>query len=134
MGLWTLTRAVFYDDDGEEVKKKLFKSTHGNFKDGKRSYIIDLKQSSYFELRGVIWNTRYYSYQLNNPMPMLLNKKHEPIINTELLNIQLENKVARDLNRVGDNKLSELFTPRNMIYLGIGLLAIWFFWSGHKLF
>lgn len=141
MGFFTLWRAVFHDDNGEEVGKKGFRASKKEFvfKSGdiKRTYVIDLKNGSYFQLKGLIWDTRYYQYDINSPFPYSLKREKTRMINplgeqatqvidSENLNIQLESKVARDLNRHNDKGLGDLFTLRNGMILLAGLALLYF--------
>lgn len=131
MGLFTIWRAVFYDNKGEACGKKKFSPDKPNFKYDNKSFIVDLQKGTYFKLRGLIWDTRYYHYQIDNPHPFSLEKdgKFKPAIDSDMLNIQLESKVARDLNRLGDKKLSDLLTPRNLIIGAVILIFLWVYLS-----
>ena len=117
MGILTIDKAVFFGRNGEEVGKKVIpvihKRDHFNF--GQKSFVIDLKNCSYFDKWGLIWNTRYYFYNLENLFPLKIEQSINPQIDSDFLNVQLENKVARDLSRTGGNFLQNLLSPRNII-------------------
>ncbi len=103
-----------------------------DFKFRNKSFIINLKECTFFEKKGLIWNTRYYFYNLKNPFPLRIKTEYlEPKVDSEFLNIQLENKVARDLNRLGDRGLLSLLTPRNIIIGLVGLFILWLVGSGN---
>lgn len=133
MGFWITWKAVFYDDNGEQFTSCKFNPDKPNFRLKKvnKSFLIDLSNGFYFQKKGFIRNVRYYFYDVNHPHPLLRNnKKIESYIDSEMLNIQLENKVARDLNRLGDKKFSDLLTPKNIIFGLIILVAIWLLATG----
>jgi hypothetical protein len=90
--------ACFYDDKGEFLGKKGF---------NKKASLLDYKDRSYNVLQtGVTstpvkrwyWDLEQYHYNINNPNPLNLSKRVEPILSSEMYNIQLKTKVARDLN------------------------------------
>lgn len=132
MGFLTLDKAVFMDE-GLEVGKKtipslFFKKT---FNFGKRTYAVDLKplnENGYlitFKKWGLFWNTQYYIYDLNHVFPLRVRNPNYrgviPPVDTEFLNIQMENKVARDLNRMGDSRLMQFLTTKNVV-IGLAIL------------
>lgn len=138
MGLFrTKHIAILFDDKGEYVDDVSFKRnedvfTYGKGKDN-RKYNIVLDNCTIFERHGYLRNKRYYFYNINNPMPFILNKKTEPYFNSKLYNIMLETKVARDLNNLVKGVWSELFTARNVIIAIIIIGVIVYFTTGGKI-
>lgn len=133
MGWITFYKGVIYDDKGEFLAIKTFSPKKDYFTWGKKSFAIDTLNASYFVVNRILWETRYYQYNDKNPHPYRMDKKGEPALNTELLNVQLENKVARDLNRMSENRFSGLLTPRNIMIGGLILLAYLYFHSIGKI-
>lgn len=133
MGLFKIYKAVLFDDKGEEADITKFKRKEGFFTKKKKSYTIDLKNASHFIKRGLLIDRVYYFYPLNNPSPLLLDKKCEPIMNADAFNSLLETKVIREINKLDKTGLSELLTPRNIIIGLIILGAVYYFATGGKI-
>lgn len=115
--------AYFYDDKGRFVGKKTFRKTDSLITFQGRKYNINYNATwTYFNRW--YWDLEVYQYSLNNPDPFLLNKKGEPLMNSEQYNIQLETKVARDLNDLSKgNFLANLNWKAILIIGGILVLA-----------
>jgi len=90
--------ACFYDDKGEFLGKISFDKTSSTFDYGNRSYNVFHDDATVTKIKRWYWDLELYKYNINNPNPMILNKKCEPILDAEMFNIQLKTKVARDLN------------------------------------
>jgi len=126
--------ALLFDDRGELLAKKSFRRKDDFFTyDGERKFNIILQNTTAFEKFGILWNTKYYFYNINNPNPLVLNKKLEPILNSKIYNVMLETKVARDLNDLTKSTLSQLMTPKNIIIVLAILGAVYYFSSGGTL-
>lgn len=107
--------ACFYDDKGEYIGKKSFSKTAQTFKFNNKAFNIYHGDDTFLVTSTLIkrwyWDIELYHYNINNPNPIILNKKAEPILDSEMYNIQLETKVARDLN---DLSKGGLFDNLNM--------------------
>lgn len=112
--------AYFYDDKGRFVGKKTFRKTDSLITFQGRKFNVNYNATwTYFNRW--YWDLEVYQYNLNNPDPFLLNKKCQPLMSSEQYNIQLETKVARDLNDLAKgNFLANL----NWTYILIGLGVI----------
>jgi hypothetical protein len=129
----TLYRAMLYDDAGEHVTTVKFKRNDKTFTHKKRTYNIMLDKATQFTEENLLFEKRFFQYNINNPNPFLLNKKAEPIVDAEVYKIQLETKILKDLNDLSKGGLAALLTPRNII---IGLIVIGvlvYLSTGHKL-
>lgn len=93
-------KALLFDDNGEFLDIQGFKRsddyfTYGSGKDARKFNII-LNNCTTWEKRHLIrGNKRYYYYNINNPNPILLDKKSEPIISSKIYNVMLETKIGR---------------------------------------
>lgn len=133
MLFWRKYKAIFYDDKGNYAGIKGFNRKEKSMDYGKGTYNIDLN-CSYFDRKAFFHDKRYYYYSLNNPNPVLMNKKAEPILNSESYNIMLKTKVLRDLNELSKGSgLGDLLTPRNII-IGLAIIGIIiYFATGNKI-
>lgn len=139
MGFFSIDKAVFLDE-GLEVGKKwiptIFFKKMFSYKGGK--YKIDLKTKTndgyliQFKKWGLLWNTYYTIYDVGNVEPIRVYKMagYLPQINPEFVDIQLENKVARDLNRRSESTLKNLLTGKNIAIVGIALVCAYLLFSG----
>jgi hypothetical protein len=121
-------KAIIYDKKGNWYKTVNITHKHNFFYVKDRAYNIIL-EGSYFRIKGVLWNTDYYFYNIDNANPYIFDKNGLPVLNTILYNVNLKTEVAKKLNDA--NKygwLSELMTPRNII-IGIILIAVIYYFS-----
>lgn len=127
--------AIITDSKGEYIDRVKFKATDKTFRYGKRTYNVIL-EATHFNVKQLfgIWKNRFYFYDLDNPNPKILDKKNEPIIDTELYDVMMENRIATELANQSKSSLSALLTRKNIIIFIIALLAIWWLSShGWKL-
>lgn len=113
--------ACFYDDKGEFLDKKGFSKTASTLDYGDRSFNVYQDGVTVTKIKRWYWDIELYHYNFNNPNPMILNKKHEPIIDSEMYNIQLKTKVARDLNDLSKGGLKLNWKT---ILIGLVIIAI----------
>jgi hypothetical protein len=119
-------RAWFFDEKGEYLGKKGIpkKNKVFDYNDGK--YNVDLENATYKDESVYLglWKKRTFFYNVSNSNPIRLDKKSEPIINPELYKIQLETKLARDLNDLANKGgLSKFLTPFNIL-LGVAVIVV----------
>jgi hypothetical protein len=128
-------RAWFFDKKGEYHGKKGFKKHDRTFKYGKGSFNVDFQESSYKEDVPVpfLWRRRTYFYNTENSNPIKLDKKAEPRLSPELYNINLETKVARDLNDLAKKGILSFLNPKIIIILLVGGAIAYYLFSGGKL-
>lgn len=125
--------AWFYDDRGEFIGKSRFSKYDSKFKFKNKQFNVIRDKATEVKLDYVLWEKRVYQYNINNPNPFILDKKHEPIINSEVYNIHLETKIIKDLNDLSKSGLSALLTPRNIIIALILIGIITYVATGHKI-
>lgn len=124
--------AYFYNDRGEYVGRKSFSQKERTFKYGNRSYNIILKEGTETKFDYFLWERRIYYYNINNPNPIKMDKKAEPILDAEVYNQFLETKVIKDLNDISSG-LGQYLTPRNII-IGIIIIGVLIYvGTGHSL-
>src|SRR3989304_2422025 len=135
MALINSKRAWIFDERGEYHGSKGFGKNDKTFKYGKGSYNIDFENSSYKEDVPIpmLWKRRTYFYNLSNSNPIKLNKKSEPPISPELYNINLETKVARDLNDLSKKGFFSFLSPKIIILIVIAGVVIYYLVSTGKL-
>ena len=132
--LFKTSRVWFFDEKGEYHGKKGFGKHTTTFKYGKGSYNVDLRKSSYKEDVPVpfLWRRRTYFYNTKNPNPIKLDGKESPF-SPELYNINLETKVARDLNDLSKKGIFDFLNPKVIIIILVGGAIAWYFISGGRL-
>jgi hypothetical protein len=108
--------ACFYDDKGEFLDKKSFSKTAKTLDYDNKTYNVFQDNATITKIKRWYWDLELYHYNINNPNPMVLNKKLEPILDAEMYNIQLKTKVARDLN--------DLANPGFKLNWKTGLIAV----------
>lgn len=158
MALFNVHIAWFFNSRGEYDGSKRFKPSKDNFKYGDGSYNIDIKNGSDVEnmIIPLLLKKKRFFYNVNYSNPLNLkqftkeelqtaiaqsnkNNKNDdfivPPITPELYNINLETKVARDLNDLAKGNLFNFIKEHPaVIFIGIiGLVALWYFGSGHTL-
>lgn len=89
--------AVFLDDEGNEVGQKSFKPTEKSFKFKGGSYNIVIDKATFTTVNRWYWDVQQYYYNINDPMPLILNKKCEPVIDAKIYNAVLETDFAKKI-------------------------------------
>lgn len=131
---WCRHKAVFFDDNGVCVGQKRLKYSDSTFVFQGRGFNFMPLNSSFFKVVNIFSKTKFYFYNINNPMPLLIKKSIDPVVNSEAYGVFLRTDILKKLNDLSKkNWLSELLTPRNMIIALILIVVIWFFASGHSL-
>ncbi|MFW6130090.1 MAG: hypothetical protein ACOC56_02825 [Atribacterota bacterium] len=105
MGFVKLFYARFFDEEGKHLKDVWFRKDKSTFNFKGKSYNVKRDKASYFKKTGIFLNKRYYHYNISNPDPLFLGKTVKPLLDPEMYNIQLENKIAKKLNDVNSNGL-----------------------------
>lgn len=109
MGFFEVRKAEFYDDRGEFLNTKWFSKHKPTFKFQEKTFINDTKNPSFKLAKGLLYNTKFYHYNINNPKPLVLNHKVEAgEITSEQLNIIIETDVLKKLNSVNSGFLANL--------------------------
>jgi hypothetical protein len=122
--------ACFYDDKGEFLSKKGFSKTAKTFDYDGKSYNIYQDDATATKVKRWYWDLEEYHYNINNPNPMLLNKKAEPILDSEMYNIQLKTKVARDLNDLSKKGLFANLDFKTAMVILIVIVVIYMLATG----
>lgn len=125
--------AYFYDDRGDYVGRKKHSNLDKTFKYKDRSFNFIPKKSTQTRFDYFLWERRVTYYNINNPNPILMDKKAEPVLDSQVYNQQLETKLIIDLNQLPNDYLKFL-TPQTLI---IGLIIIGvliYVGTGHKIF
>lgn len=135
-------RIWFFDERGDFHGKKSFSKHDKIVKYGssnsKGAYNINLQELSYKEdvVIPFLWKRKTYFFPTWNSGGFKFDKNSKgiPPISPEIYNVQLETKVAKDLNDLSNRGLLGLLNPK--VIIGIVIIAIiaYYFLSGHKLF
>ncbi len=118
----TTYKAMMFNEAGEFIDYANMPKTDNTFKYKGKAYNIDRKHSSYFKWKGLVWDTRYYFYNIDNCEPLFFNQKRKVIIEPELYNTFLETEVARKLNNTGKKNFADFLNPK--VLLGAVVVAI----------
>lgn len=122
--------AVFFNENGEYITTKHISKTDKKFKYKNKKYNINRKEASYFERKGLIYDKRYYFYNISSSDPYKLTKPEDVLIDPEMYNDILETKVTKDLNTVKESLLEKIDVKTAIfILLGVGAL-IYFLVNG----
>lgn len=128
--------ANIYDKSGRIIGSVKFGKLDKTFKYGdKHRFNVDVENSSVLERRNLFGkvNRVEYTYNIDNPNPLIFNKEIKSVLNPELYNVNIETKVAQDLNDLSKTGLSQFLTPRNLIIGAVIIFAIIYFSKGGKI-
>lgn len=106
---------MFWDENGEYLGKQPFKRHQKEFKFKNGTYLVKLKEGSYFERKGIFINKRYYLYNIKQSHPIKMNNKSNHYIDPEDFSTLLETNQLKKLNDVNKKGLQDLLTPKNII-------------------
>lgn len=133
MGLlgFKVYKAKMFNDKGEFVKHIWFPIYAKNFQWKDKAYLIDIKNASYDDKKGLLWDTRYFYYNISNIMPLILNKNIDSKITPELINIMLKTEIAKKLNDTNKTGVfAFLSKPKNLLIIGIIIVVIYLLSTG----
>ena len=122
--------AYFYDDKGEFIGKRSFSKTAKTFDFQNRSFNAMPESASFNLIKRWYWDIECYHYNINNPNPFFFDKKGEPIIDSEMYNIQLKTKVARDLNNLANPGLFANLDFKTIMIILIAVAVVYMIASG----
>lgn len=103
--------ANFSDNNGDSCGKKSFSSRDSLIKFKDRQFNTSIDRASHTVFKRWYWDVHNYFYNIHDPNPLMFKKSVAPLMDSELYNIQLETKVARDLNDLSKKVFLDLFTP-----------------------
>jgi len=126
--------ALIFDKKGNYLKKIKINRKDSTFKYGNKRYNIILNDVSWFKRKTILFNHYYYFYNINNPMPLNILSNIEPVMDSELYNIMLDTKVAKDLNNLPFSfNMDMLKNPKIIFIIIIIVIAIIYFSTGGQL-
>jgi hypothetical protein len=108
--------ACFYDDKGDYLGSCGFSKTEKHFEYENRRFNVFHDNVTYTKFSRWYWDVEIYHYNINNPNPLDLKKKVEPIFDAEMYNIQIKTEVAK--------KLNDLANPSWLKNLSFGTIAL----------
>lgn len=124
--------ANFLDEKGRPVGSKRFKRDETSFVFGKGRYNVDEKNALCLEERklGRLKYKKYF-YDIKHSNPLTYSHTPKPQISPELYNINMESKVARDLNEMSKEGLAKYLTPTNIVIaIVIVIIAVYLLQGG----
>lgn len=130
---WCSHKAVFFDDNGLPVGQKSLKYNELTFSFNDASYNFLPSESSYFKRKGLWKTTKYYFYNVNDPMPLKIQKNIEPLIRSDVYKTILDSDLVKKLNPRKTNLLDLIGGWKGLIILGIAVLLIYYFLNGGSL-
>lgn len=132
MGFFRLFFGQFWDEKGEFLKNVRFNKNNKTFSFSSKAYNIKLKDGSYFDKNGFLWDNRYYIYNKSCPDPILMDKKVQPQIDPEDYNTILETNHLKKLNDIGkENFLTNLLKdPKSLIIVAIFVVGLYLLLTG----
>lgn len=124
---------VFFDDLGYYVGRvKLdYKERKFYYKD--RAFNFKPKESSFFKYATLFRTKKYYFYNINNPDPILIDKKVEPIMDAGVYKTILDSDLVKKLNPKSNNLLDFIGGWKGLILLLVVGAVIYYFASGGSL-
>ena len=118
--------AVFYNNRGDEIGSKGFSRSQAIIKFDGGSYNSPncfTERISYTTFYRWYWDVDTYHYILGNPNPVQLDKRGEPLINSDVYHTLLENKRMLELNELSKPK-SILLNWKFLLIFGIVALIV----------
>lgn len=129
---WCKHKAVFFDDKGLFLGMKglNYKEKYFYYKDGAYNFIPS--KSSFIKVKCIFRNVKYYFYYINNPNPIVLDKKCVPILDSVPYKTILESDLVKKLNPK-KSRLLELLNFKVIIIILVIIAVIYYFVSGGTL-
>lgn len=95
---WCSHVAVFYGNHGEYIgqKKLNYNERYFEYKGGNYNFIPE--KASFMKRVGIIMKTKYYHYNIGEPMPLLFDRKVRPVISADVYKMILDSDLVKKLN------------------------------------
>lgn len=124
MGLLNITihKAKFFNENGEYIKDIKIPKNEKTFEFNGGSYNVKRKDISYFEKKGVLYNTRFYFYNEKNCDPFVLKSNPAIALSPSMYNTMLKTKIAKDLNDVNKKGIFDMFKDPKILIGGLVVL------------
>lgn len=125
----------FFDNKGEFLGNGKFKKYDTNFKFKQKRFNVEMQNGSYYEVTTIplILKKRYYFYNIDSPNPIKLDKKAEPILNSDLYNSIIESEEAKKLNNIGRKSIMDFLEPKYIIAILVIIAVGVYFLRGGSL-
>lgn len=130
---WCSHCALFFDDSGRYVGKKSLSWKDKHFSFARREFNFFPERSSFFKLKTLFRTTKYYHYNLNDPMPLVLSKSVEPVLDSLVYKSILDSDLVSKLNPKKDDFFGFLASWKGLILLICIGAGIYYFASGGSL-
>lgn len=131
---WCRHRALFFDDLGHYVGCCNLKYSEPTFGFKGRLYNFLPERSSFFKFRTLFSTRKFYFYTVRDPMPLVLDSKSAPIVDSKAYKHIMQTDLIKKLNDLQKNDFfSWLFQPKIIIPLIIGIAVLWYILQGGKI-
>lgn len=132
----TKNYAWIIDDKGEPMDfLNIGKGDTFNYKHGKKTgtYNILIKEATMIKANTPFAKRRIFFYNVNNPNPLKLDKKLQPLLTPEQYKIQLETHILSELNNLANDGIGKYLTFKNILIALIVIAVIIYVATGHSL-
>lgn len=127
---WCTHKALFFDDNGVYVGSKSLKYKHRTFSFHEQTYNFMPNEATYFKIKGIWKTTKFYQYNVNNPMPLIIGKTVDPIIRADVYKTILDSDLVKKLNPNKNNLFDMIGGWKGVILILIILCVLGYFLSG----
>lgn len=127
---WCTHYALFFGDNGEYLGKKKLNYKESTFKYNKGVYHFLPLYSSHFKLKGIMKTKKYYHYNINNPMPLIIKKNVEPLFYPKVYKTILDSDLVTKLNPKKNELMDFLFSWKGIVLVLVVGGALYYFSSG----
>lgn len=104
----TKYRAIIYNNNGEQIAVIKLNRKENRFRWNNKSYNVDYNHKSFFMRKTFFKKYKYFFYTTESADQLDLSISEKIQFNSELYDIMLETKVAKDLNNLNNNWLKNL--------------------------
>lgn len=127
---WCQHFAVFFDDNGIYLGKKRIKWTNYHFSWRGKTFNFLPADATFFKDSRFFSTRKFYPYNINDPNPLLLNKKCQPVIRSDVYKTILDSDLVTKLNPKKLNIIEMLGGWKVIIAILIIGAVIYYFASG----
>lgn len=125
--------AVFYDNHGTYLGQKKLKYQERFFSYKGNAYNFIPEKSTWFKRVGIFTKTKYYHYNIFDAMPLVLDKKCQPLMHNDTYKAILDSDLVKKLNPKNTSLLDLIGGWKGAIVILIIGAAIYYFASGGTL-
>ena len=125
---WCKHIALIFADDGSFIGRQKINFKEKTFKFANKTYNFLPDNCTSFIIPNTFSKSKYYIYNINNPMPFLLNKNPTPVLDSAVYKNILDADLIKKLNDLEKNSFLDFLTNPKVFIPILVICALGYWW------